>query len=175
MGHRPVRVGIEHILAAHDVDGDGYLDRLIVAAPWVCDRSIRADDAAARLLDRVASSLETVRAGRLGVVPLELDFEGTADTMLVGPATVWKTHTPYQLTRRAKRGDDAAEILRASIRIECTRRGLPAAEIDVQDYAAAGAGFLAASLVLRFKTAVEGPILLGRDSHQGGGLFLAKV
>jgi CRISPR-associated protein Csb2 len=32
---------------------------------------------------------------------------------------------------------------------------------------------LAAHVRLRFAVAVKGPIMLGRDSHIGGGLFIA--
>ena len=35
--------------------------------------------------------------------------------------------------------------------------------------------FLAAHLLLHFAVGVTGPLVLGRDSHQGGGLFLAKA
>jgi CRISPR-associated protein Csb2 len=34
-------------------------------------------------------------------------------------------------------------------------------------------GGVAGRLQLHFAVAVEGPILLGRDGHQGGGLFEA--
>jgi hypothetical protein len=35
-------------------------------------------------------------------------------------------------------------------------------------------GRIAARLLLHFAVGVAGPLLLGRDSHQGGGLFLAN-
>ena len=51
--------GHEHIfLAADDANRDGRVDRLIVAAPWVCDRSGHASRRSDRaLFDHVVSSL----------------------------------------------------------------------------------------------------------------------
>jgi CRISPR-associated protein Csb2 len=61
----------KHIfIAADDNDGDGRIDRLIVAAPWACDRSSKPDRAERRQFDAVVSELETLRAGRLGVIAL---------------------------------------------------------------------------------------------------------
>ena len=58
--------GHEHVfLAADDAKGDGRIDRLIVAAPWVCDRSGHAPRRSDRaLFDHVVSSLSEVRARR---------------------------------------------------------------------------------------------------------------
>src|SRR6185437_858075 len=64
----------EHVfLAAADFDGDGAIDRLVVAAPWRCDRAVRRDPREVRRFEEIVSSLAVVRAGRLGVVRLNLD------------------------------------------------------------------------------------------------------
>ncbi len=66
---------------------------LIVAAPWVCDRSgppPRRSDRA--LFDHVVSSLSEVRAGKLGVVALAHPLTLTAGDSLFGPARTWDTH-----------------------------------------------------------------------------------
>jgi CRISPR-associated protein Csb2 len=58
---------------------------------------------------------------------------------------------------------------------ECGRRGLPRPEIELLGLTAGpNGGDIAADVRLRFSVVVQGPILLGRDSHFGGGLFWAK-
>ena len=55
---------------------------------------------------------------------------------------------------------------------ECERRGLPRPEVELLELnAGPNGGGLAARVRLRFAVAIEGPIMLGRDSHKGGGLF----
>ena len=73
----PARSGRhEHIfLAGCDFDDDGLIDRVIVAAPWRCDRAVRPGRGDSALFDRVVSSLEVVRAGRLGVITLKADAD----------------------------------------------------------------------------------------------------
>ena len=64
--------------------------------------------------------------------------------------------------------------LKLDIIVECERRGLPRPEVEILDLAAGPkGGTLQASVRLRFAVAVRGPLLLGRDSHAGGGLFAA--
>ena len=55
----PARSGRhEHVfLAAAALDGDGFLDRLIVAAPWRCDRSVRPHRDEAQLSHRATRRL----------------------------------------------------------------------------------------------------------------------
>ena len=61
--------GHDHIfLAADDADGDGRIDRLIVAAPWACDRTTKGSNKDRVCFDRVSRELTNVRAGRLGVL-----------------------------------------------------------------------------------------------------------
>jgi CRISPR-associated protein Csb2 len=64
----------EHIfLAADDADRDGRIDRLIIAAPWVCDRSGERPSLADRvLLDRVVSALGEVGPAVSGSLRLEV-------------------------------------------------------------------------------------------------------
>jgi CRISPR-associated protein Csb2 len=57
---------------------------------------------------------------------------------------------------------------------ECERRSLPRPEVEIlESDAGPNGGDLEARLQLRFAIAIQGPILLGRDSHAGGGLFMA--
>ena len=172
----PARSGRhQHIfLAAADVDDDGLIDRVIVAAPWRCDRSVRPGRDDPALFDRVVSSLELVRAGRLGVISLNRNADGADELGLSGPAQVWRTHTCYCTTRPVRRGDDPLDVLRRDVAAECRRRGLPQPDVEVLNHVGAADGRIAADLVLNFAVGIEGPLLIGRDSHQGGGLFLAK-
>ncbi len=163
----------EHVfLSGADLDGDGYIERLIVAAHWACDRSVQPRRGDPACFDRVVSSLEVVRAGRLGVIPLVLRAASSTDSALIGPAREWESHTRYCPTRHASRGKDLASAIVQDVTTECERRGLPRPEAELQELTAGpNGGGITARARLRFAVAVEGPIMLGRDSHMGGGLF----
>jgi CRISPR-associated protein Csb2 len=78
-------------LAGTDRNRDGYLDELIVAAPWACDRSARPERREPAEFDRVAASLETVRAGRLGVIKFSSpESPRPGDTLFV-QSCVWES------------------------------------------------------------------------------------
>jgi CRISPR-associated protein Csb2 len=154
------------------IDREGRIEQLIVAAPWAIDRTARPDRGQRAEFDRVAASLETVRAGRLGVLALQI---ASADTRLTGPARTWESHTDYRPTRHAGRGKDPAAALLRDVAAECQRRGLPRPEVEVLNLSVGPNEGIAARLRLRFAAAVTGPILLGRDSHHGGGLFEATI
>lgn len=165
----------EHIfLAADDNDGDGHVDRLVVAAPWLCDRTIsRPNRAERRNFDAVVSKLETVRAGRLGIVTLGRSTALVSHDALVGPGRVWESRTPYLTTRHAGRRRDAKEALARDIAAECERRGFPRPrEVEILEFEGMpNGGGLSARARLCFGTTIQGPILIGRDSHRGGGMF----
>jgi CRISPR-associated protein Csb2 len=168
--------GHEHVfLAADDADRDGYIERLIVAAPWVCDRSGHAPRQSDRaLFDRVVSSFNEVRAGKLGVIALGLPPTLAADDPIFGPARTWESRAVYRPTRHASRGKDPAAAVVQDVITECERRGLPRPEAELLELnAGPNGGGISARLRLRFAVAVEGPIMLGCDSHRGGGLFAA--
>lgn len=168
----------DHVFLVADGDGseDGSITRLIVAAPWAVDRGAgRTSGRQRRFFDQVVSRLTELRAGRLG------RFDGlVAEPMndgdpLLGPAMLWIGGTPYIATRNLKKRDDPASFVKADVLAECRRRGLPSpTEVEVLDVGSGPRGGRpAATLKLRFATAVRGPILLGRNSHAGGGLFRA--
>jgi CRISPR-associated protein Csb2 len=161
-------------LAADDADGDGLIDHLLVAAPWLCDRTAERGRGQDRLFERVVLSLESVRAGRLGVIILGRPHALEDGDRLAGPSQLWESRTPYHPARHASRGKDAAEAAVADLVSECERRGLPRPEAQLLELKAGpNGGNPEARFRLRFAVAVEGPILLGRDSHKGGGLFAA--
>ena len=168
--------GHEHIfLAADDADHDGRIDRIIVAAPWICDRTKPAPPRwKCALFERVATKLQTVRAGRLGIVTLGRPFQPPHRDPLTGSASVWESRTPYRPTRHAGRGKNPKEALIADVFKECARRGLPRPEVTLLKFESGPkGGNVRARLRLAFQVAIEGPLMLGRDSHKGGGLFAA--
>jgi CRISPR-associated protein Csb2 len=160
--------------AADDMDGDGKIDRLIVAAPWQGDRSVFARRGERAQFDHVLSQLREVRAGPLGLFRLG-DADGLeAPDPLVGPARAWVTATPYKPTRRWRPGRDPAAFVIADVAAECERRGFPKPQVTLPKPLpfVLGADF-ATNMRLDFSSAVQGPLMLGRDSHFGGGLFKA--
>jgi CRISPR-associated protein Csb2 len=165
----------EHIfLATDDADHDGRVDRLLVMAPWFCDRSIDPDWSVRQSFDRVVSRLQIIRAGRLGVIRLGPPTCFNPRDRLIGPARTWQTQSRYRATRHAGRRKDPTAALVRDMTAECARRNLPRPEVDVADFCALpNGGGLLAHVRLRFAIAIPGPLLLGRDSHRGGGLFVA--
>jgi CRISPR-associated protein Csb2 len=161
----------QHVfLACADFDRDGHIDQLIIAAPWACDRSAPPDRRERAEFDRVATSLKMVRAGRLGAIPLQIS---PGDQRLNGPAQIWESHTEYRPTRHAGRGKDPGASLLRDVAAECQRRGLPRPDIELLNLSVGPKDGVSARLRLRFAVAIAGPIILGRDSHRGGGLFEA--
>jgi CRISPR-associated protein Csb2 len=173
----PARSGRhEHVfLAADDADGDGYIDRLIVAAPWACDLRYKPSRRDRERFDRVVSIFEEVRAVHLGVLKLSLLSEACSERdPLMGPARLWESRTFYRPTRHAGRRQDRIAAVEHDLIGECLRRGLPRPGVEVLELETGPRG--GATKVrarLEFAVGVRGPLLLGRDSHMGGGLFVA--
>ena len=46
-------------------------------------------------------------------------------------------------------------------------------DVEVLDLVGGADESIAAYVLLHFAVGITGPLLLGRDSHQGGGLFIA--
>ena len=166
-----------HVFLAVDggTSGEEMIRRLVVVAPWACDRRAKSDPEDRRLFDKVTRQLGELRAGPLGRFD-RLVAEPVEDgDPLLGPARIWVGTTPYVATHNLKKRDNLALAVKADVAAECVRRGLPALkEVHLSD-ANVGprGGRPTAKLTLRFAVAVRGPLLLGRDSHMGGGLFHA--
>lgn len=150
--------------------------RLLILAPHIVLR--RAPDgkeaAQLRTLDMALAGFTSLKAGRGGILELAPLLELQPGHPLLGPARTWESRTPYCPTRHASRGKDAAAALISDVITECCRRGLPQPGVEIVACAAGRkGGHVSAHLRLDFAVAVEGPVLLGRDSHRGGGLFVA--
>jgi len=165
-----------HVFLAADgcIRRDGSIARLIVAAPWSADRRSKRLQGEQHLFEDAARRIKELRAGRLGVFRDLMAEPVPEGDPLIGPARDWISKTPYVATRNLKKSDDSVRVLSADFVTECIRRGLPKpAEIQVSDVTSGPRGGRpSANLKLRFATAVRGPLLLGRDSHSGGGLFV---
>lgn len=150
--------------------------RLVVAGPWAADRTTSPRATRQRQFDEVVHRIEDLRAGKLGrfhlrAVPLE---DGDP---VIGPAMIWEGKTAYLATRNLRKKDDPTAIVTKDVLLECHRRDLPRpVKVEVLKVAAGPrGGRLNAVLKLYFAAAVRGPLLLGRDSHTGGGLFHAHT
>lgn len=163
----------QHVFfAADDRDKDSVIDRLIVAAPWACDRSFKPQRKERRIFDDVVSRLEVLRAGRLGVIALGRPMPLSSDDPLIAPARVWESRTPYHATRHAGRRKDVTSTIIRDVEVECVRRGLPKPQVEICEFSTLpNGGGLSARVRLTFLTAVRGPLFLGKDSHMSGGVF----
>lgn len=165
-----------HVYLAADEDEHGWIVKLIVAAPWAVNRMTKPRNERRQKFDDVVRRLEYLRAGKLGEFHLHPTSLDDGDP-LIGPARLWKGVTPYLATRNLKKNHDSATMVTENVVIECRRRGLPAPTgIEILNVSCGPrGGRLSAMLNLSFATAVRGPLLLGRDSHAGGGLFHARM
>jgi CRISPR-associated protein Csb2 len=175
----PTRPGHhEHLFfLANDCDGDGRIDRLAVIAPHLADRSVvssnRSTTSHLRLLDQALSELTILRAGQAGAPRLLRATRPDEDDPIFGSGKCWISRSLYRPTRHPK-GEDIKTAVAEDLLAECARRGLPRPEVEVLDVKVGPRGGLAARARLRFEAAVMGPLLLGRGSHFGEGMFGAE-
>lgn len=182
-GHEPdgatARAGHHaHVfLAADRGTGHGRLiKRIIVAAPWVVDRTAKPRPGDRRRFEEVVRQLTHLRTGRLGHFDQLIAQPVLNSDPLIQPSRTWISETPYVATRNLKKHQVPRTAIRADMIAECRRRGLPIptnVEVLAVKVGPRG-GRPSATLMLTFATAVHGPLLLGRDSHFGGGLFVAE-
>lgn len=121
-------------------------------------------DAEPLQLARALAGLSELRAGRAGKLALEqVEITPDADPLFAA-SREWATTTPYAPTRHVKR--NGRDSLHDDVLQEVQRRQLPV-PLAVERQGT--------SLLLRFKVAVPGPVLLGKTLHFGGGLFACNV
>ncbi len=171
---RPIRGGAHRHVA---VVPDLTRRRLLFVGPHVLQRNglawrhIRDDH---ELMDRALAGMNVLRAGRAGrlaLMPLVID--GECDP-LFAPAQVWSSQSEYRATRHRRRLSDE-EALEADVRSELDRIGWPnPTQVEVVSVRRGPRGALFGRLQLRFAVAQEGPLVIGRDLHLGGGLFVGE-
>jgi CRISPR-associated protein Csb2 len=160
----------EHLAFAFDAPRQ----RLLIIAPHVLEGRQAFKDEREQYLPILANALEDLRelragtAGKLALTPSAMDL---SDDPLLALSQTWQSLTPYRVTRHA-RLNDAAAALEADLLVECHRAGLPRPQIEIAEtFAKQGSGLYGLAK-LRFHHATAGPMLLGRDRHFGGGLFV---
>lgn len=126
-----------------------------------------------KLLDEALLGFGELRAGAAGVVSLRPVGIDPDSHPAFAASRSWRTTTPYQVTRHAKRLT-AEEALAADILVECARRDLPRPGVSAKSARGVSGVGLIGEVELHFARAVRGPILLGRNRHFGGGLFVGS-
>jgi CRISPR-associated protein Csb2 len=146
--------------------------RLLIFAPHIVERRAATAEELdhLRTLDAALEGFCELRAGHAGVFSLSPAAIGELDDSLLGYSRVWKTITPYVVTRHAK-GSSAAEALAADVFVECRRLGLPEPRVESSNLRGVPGVGLVGTVTLLFDRHVKGPFLLGRTRHLGGGLF----
>jgi CRISPR-associated protein Csb2 len=164
------RSHFSHLSFAFDPDKR----RLLIFAPHLVERRAPTLQELDHLciLDAALEGFCELRAGPAGRFTLSpaVIGEGPGPDLLLGCSRVWKTVTPYVVTRHAK-GTAAAEALAADVRRECHRVGLPEPRVQSSNVRGTPGLGLTANVTLFFERGVAGPLLLGRTRHFGGGLF----
>jgi CRISPR-associated protein Csb2 len=146
--------------------------RLLILAPHVVEQRAATPRELdhLRTLDAALEGFCELRAGHAGIFSLSPATIGERDDSLRGRSRVWKTATPYVVTRHAK-GGAATEALAADVRAECRRLGLPEPKVESSNVRGALGIGLTGNVTLLFERRVAGPLLLGRTRYLGGGLF----
>ena len=148
------------------------LRRLLILAPHIVERRAPTPQELdhLRTLDAALEGFCELRAGHAGVFSLSPAAIGEVDDSLLGRSRVWRTITPYVVTRHGK-GGVATEALAADVGAECRRLGLPEPRVKSSNVRGAPGIGLTANVTLLFERRVAGPLLLGRTRYLGGGLF----
>jgi CRISPR-associated protein Csb2 len=148
--------------------------RLLIVAPHVIDRRTPTAEEVQHLrnLDAALTEFRELRAGSSGRLMLGASSIDSATDPLFAASRNWRSVTSYQVTRHAKRAG-AEQALVTDIHLECRRHGHPKPQVTAKDLNGLPGVGLVAKVFLTFEVSVEGPMILGRSRHLGGGLFTA--
>ena len=146
----------------------GHALTLWVVAPWCVDCTWKPTPSDRRAFRDVAETLSIVRAGGLGMIALRARRDGLE--LLLGPSRTWISATPYRPNSHAKPRQDTTSAVVTDITTACARLGRPRPSVELSGARMDGE----ISAHLQFTRAVVGPLMLGRDAHAGGGLFLPE-
>jgi CRISPR-associated protein Csb2 len=146
--------------------------RLLILSPHVVERRAPTPRELdyLRTLDAALEGFCKLRAGRAGLFSLSSTFIGEHKDPILARSRVWKTTTPYVVTRHAK-GRAAMEAVAVDVLTECRRLRLPEPRVESSNVRGIPRLGLTGNVTLRFRQSVAGPLLLGRTRHFGGGLF----
>ncbi len=158
--------GHEHVAVVADVVGQ----RLHIFAPHLLERRdvIPGELRLCGVLDAACRDITSLRAGAAGL--LALSPSADAAPRLLAPSRHWTSLTPYAVTRHLDAGS-AYQAVIADVELEIARLGLPRPHVKVLKLHSHTYG-LSADISLGFAVALEGPILVGRTRHKGGGVFV---
>jgi CRISPR-associated protein Csb2 len=139
------------------------------------DRRPATPDEAANLaiLDRALEGLRDLRAGEAGVLSLRPAIVDVQEDPLFASSRDWSTLTRYRVARHF-RAADARQALASDIQAQLRLREFPKAEVTVVECKGIAGKGLEGAAILKFKVAVPGPVLLGRNRFLGGGMFVGK-
>ena len=137
-------------------------------ASW---REIRDDHAG---VERALEGMTVLRAGRAGCMVLTPSALDTESDPLFVASREWESVSDYRVTRHRRRLSDE-EALTSDVVAELGRIGWPfPAALEVLSARRGSRGGLSGRLRLTFAAAQEGPLMIGRTAHKGGGLFMAS-
>jgi CRISPR-associated protein Csb2 len=167
--HRPGHHA--HLFYAIDVASEPA--QLFIIAPHVVEHRDSNWDEQRDLkqLEEALARFTILRAGKAGLFKLSALGESAPDDPLFGAARTWVSASPYRPARHPKRGMSVEDALAADVLSECLRRNLPRPEVEVISYQIGPRGGVQAHIRLTFAVTIEGPIALGKDAHESGGLF----
>ena len=122
-------------------------------------------------VERALESMTVLRAGRAGrllLAPRPVDREHDP---LFTPSREWESVSDYRVNRHRRRLDDE-EALTADVLAERDHIGWPVpADVEILSARRGSRGGLSGRLRLTFAASQEGPLMIGRTAHNGGGLF----
>lgn len=146
--------------------------RLLVLAPHVVERRAPTPQEVVHLrtLDAALQGFCELRAGQAGLLSLTPAVVRGMEDSLLAYSRVWKTITPYVVTRHAK-DSGAKEAFAADVLAECRRLGLPEPRVESSNVRGVSGTGLIGNMTLLFERNVAGPLLLGRTRYLGGGLL----
>jgi CRISPR-associated protein Csb2 len=164
----PAQTGHHHLSFVFDPVGT----RLLILPPHVSERRAATREELRHLetLEEALTHFREVRAGSAGRLMLRASLVDQHSDPLFAASRTWESVTPYEVTRHTKHVG-AAEALSADLGAECRRRGLPEPRVMPREWQGVPGVGLVGSAHLTFEVAIEGPIVLGRSHHLGGGLF----
>lgn len=153
---------------------DPVHSRLLIIDPGLMDRRIRKEFTHEfQNLESAVSQFNSLRAGNCGLLAMTSTLIDSRTDPLFQPSWVWRSLTPYTVNRHAKK-TSPEEVLSIDVIAECERRGFPRPQVKVLEYNSAMGKPLNGRLQLTFQHAIDGPLILGRTRHCGGGLFAAE-